>query len=287
MSSLVVLAAGRARRYGGVKPLAPIGPHGEAVIDLLAGDALRSGFDRLVLVVNPDTGSQIEAHVRDVWPSEVDVAFSVQDRPLGTVDAVLAARRAVQGASPFGVANADDLYGADALAVLGAHLGTDGSNCLVGFRLDHALVGVLPVTRGVCTVADGELASIAERRKVSQVDGEFRSADGLEPERLDPAALVSMNLWGFDTRMWPVLAAAMEAAPGASEDNEVLLPELVSSLVGGTTGGDIDPSLRRFRVLATSSECIGVTHPDDLDLVRSEIAAQVARGDRPAAAFPV
>ena len=27
---LVVLAAGMARRYGGCKPLAPVGPHGEA-----------------------------------------------------------------------------------------------------------------------------------------------------------------------------------------------------------------------------------------------------------------
>ena len=31
--ALVILAAGRARRYGGCKPLAPVGPRGEAVID--------------------------------------------------------------------------------------------------------------------------------------------------------------------------------------------------------------------------------------------------------------
>ena len=38
--TLVLLAAGRARRYGGCKPLAPVGLHGEAVIDLVASDAL-------------------------------------------------------------------------------------------------------------------------------------------------------------------------------------------------------------------------------------------------------
>ena len=37
---LVVLAAGMAKRYGGCKPLAPVGLHGEAVIDLIAGDAV-------------------------------------------------------------------------------------------------------------------------------------------------------------------------------------------------------------------------------------------------------
>ena len=31
--ALVILAAGRAKRYGGCKPLAPVGTHGEAVID--------------------------------------------------------------------------------------------------------------------------------------------------------------------------------------------------------------------------------------------------------------
>lgn len=274
-----MLAAGRARRYGGVKPLAPIGPGGEAVIDLLAGDALRAGFTRLVLVVNPETGPLIEAHVAATWPSHVDVAFALQARPVGTVDAVLAAHGAVDVAAPFGIANADDLYGVDALEVLGRHLASAGTNCLVGFRLDQALVGDLPVTRGVCRVHDGVLVGIAERRKVTQRDGEFRAGDGSEPVVLDPSSLVSMNLWGLAPSMWGVLDDAMSEAADASEDHEVLLPELVGRLVAG--GGE----LSRFEVLSTTSRCIGVTHPDDLELVRAEIAAEVARGDRPGGAF--
>ena len=31
--ALIVLAAGRARRFGGVKPLAPIGPNHEPIVD--------------------------------------------------------------------------------------------------------------------------------------------------------------------------------------------------------------------------------------------------------------
>ena len=279
MSSLVVLAAGRARRYGGVKPLAPIGPNGEAVIDLLAGDALRAGFDGLVLVINPDTGPLIEAHVADTWPDDVDVAFAVQPRALGTVDAVLAARSSVDESAPFGIANADDLYGTDALGVLGHHLAGKGTNCLVGFRLDRALVGDLPVTRGVCSVRDGVLSGIAERRKVTHRDGVFLADDGEEPATLDPSALVSMNLWGFAASMWEELHDAMSAAEGASEDDEVLLPELVGRLV--SSGGEQS----RFEVLSTTSRCIGVTHPDDLELVRAEIASEVSRGERPAGAF--
>jgi MobA-like NTP transferase domain len=279
VSSLVVLAAGRARRYGGIKPLAPIGPDGEAVIDLLAGDALRAGFTSIVLVVNPDTGPTIEAHVAESWPSSVDVAFCVQPSPIGTVDAVLAARGAVDQVAPFGVANADDLYGTDALSVLGEHLQHEGHSCLVAFRLDRALVGELPVTRGVCEVADGVLRGISERRGVARRDGAFHVADGAEPAVLDDATLVSMNLWGFDPAMWGVLGDAMAAAHGASEDDEVLLPELVGRLVAA--GG----ALGRFAVLSTTSRCLGVTHPDDLALVRAELAEEIARGERPRAAF--
>ena len=47
--ALVILAAGRAKRYGGCKPLAPVGTHGEAVIDLVASDALDAGFSTIVL----------------------------------------------------------------------------------------------------------------------------------------------------------------------------------------------------------------------------------------------
>jgi hypothetical protein len=280
LTALVVLAAGRAKRYGGVKPLAPIGPDGEAVIDLLAGDALRGGFTQLVLVVNPDTGPQIESYVRGAWPSTVDVAFCVQATPVGTVDAVLAARDAVDVTTAFGIANADDLYGADALAVLGRHLTTKGTNALVGFRLDRALVGELPVNRGVCVTDDGVLTGLVERRQVTHVDGVFRVADGLEPSELAPSTPVSMNLWGFDARMWAELTRAMDAAPEASEEAEVLLPDLVGRLVG-----DEGP-LSRFDVLATSSSCLGVTHPDDLALVRAALEDEIARGERPREVFP-
>jgi hypothetical protein len=281
VTTLVVLAAGRARRYGGVKPLAPIGLRAEAVIDLLAGDALRAGFSRLVLVVNPDTGDQIRAHVDAAWPSAVDVGFCVQPRPIGTVDAVLTARPLVEPGAPFGVANADDLYGADALSVLGGHLAARATSCLVGFRLDRAMVGELPVNRGICEVEAGLLRGIAERRGVTRRDGVFQADDGREPRVLAPDTLVSMNLWGFPPATWAVLADAMGSAPGASEEAEVLLPELVGRLVA-----DGGPS-SRFDVLATTSECLGVTHPDDLALVREALAREVERGERPAAAFPV
>ena len=82
--TLVILAAGRARRYGGCKPLAPVGTHGEAVIDLVASDAVAAGFGTIVLVLGPSTGPAIRYHVEHTWPEAVDVRFATQSAPLGT-----------------------------------------------------------------------------------------------------------------------------------------------------------------------------------------------------------
>ena len=272
---LVVLAAGRAKRYGGCKPLAPVGPHGEAVIDLVASDALAAGFTSIVMVLGPSTGPAIRYHVEHTWPRDVEVHFATQPVPLGTVDAVLSASEHV-GDRPYGVGNADDIYGRDGCALLAEHLRRPGSdNALVGYRLANAVIGFSPVTRGICRVSpDGRLEGVDERRQVTAMpDGGFVAGDGREPAQLSPDARVSMNLWGFTPAFHQVLQAAMDAAGDASEESEVLLPEVVAASLATAS----------FTVLPATGRCIGVTHPDDLSLVQAELNRQVASGERPAA----
>jgi CTP:molybdopterin cytidylyltransferase MocA len=278
--ALVILAAGRARRYGGCKPLAPIGTSGEPVIDLLASDALAAGFATIVLVVGPATGPAIRYHVEHCWPEELDVRFALQEVPLGTVHAVLSATDHLKNDDPFAVANADDLYGEEALRLLVAHLQGGGpENALVGYELKNAVIGGAPVTRGVCRVGpNGLLEGLEERRQVvARPDGSFEVNDGREPAVLDGDALVSMNLWGFGPAMRRALEVAMEEAEHASEDAEVLLPEVVGRVVADQGPDQSAP----FRVLRATGLCLGVTHPEDLVLVQAEIARQVGAGLRP------
>jgi MobA-like NTP transferase domain len=276
--TLVVLAAGRAKRYGGCKPLAPVGPHGEAVIDLVASDALAAGFETIVLVLGPSTGPAIRYHVEHTWPDAVDVHFAVQPAPLGTVSAVLSASDYV-GDTPYGVGNADDIYGSDGCALLATHLRVGGdTNALVGYRLADAVIGFSPVTRGICRVTDdGLLLGVDERRQVhATAEGGFVAGDGREPRELSADARVSMNLWGFTPAFHKVLQGAMDAAVDASEESEVLLPEVVARSLGTST----------FSLLAAQGRCVGVTHHDDLALVQAELNRQVAAGERPAGLWP-
>lgn len=293
---LVLLAAGQARRYGGCKPLAPLGLHGEAVIDLTAGDGVAAGFAQVVLVLSPATGPAIEYHVRRTWPAEVDVAVAVQPVALGTAHAVCCARPLV-GDRPFAVVNGDDVYGRPAFEVLARHLadGDPAEHALVTFALRDSVVGGNPVTRGTVRAGgDGMLAGIDERRRVqAQPDGRFTVDDGRQPSVLAAATPVSVNLWGFRSSIWPTLVEAVDAAhPGVLErgadvsaaaaggapsgvdgGEEVLLPEVVGSMVAA--GGD------RVRVLAGPGRCVGVTHADDLPVVRRVLASMVGVGERP------
>jgi MobA-like NTP transferase domain len=278
--TLVVLAAGRATRYGGVKPLASVGLAGEAVLDVLASDALAAGFERLVLVLGPETGPAVRYHVARTWPTGVPVEFARQEEPLGTVDAVLAAAPLLDRTSPFGVANADDLPGEAGLALLAGHLRRDEpTNAAVCYRLRDSLLGDAPVTRGLCRV-DGEskLEAVDERRKVtSRPDGRIVADDGREPKELDPEQLVSMNLWGFRPELHGILGSAMKDAGG---NGEVLLPEVVDGLLAAQDAGAGQQVA--IEVLRAPGRCIGVTHPGDVALVQAELARDVARGDRPA-----
>jgi hypothetical protein len=143
----------------------------------------------------------------------------------------------------------------------------------VGYRLADAIIGHSPVTRGICRVReDGALLGIDERRQVwATEDGDFVAGDGHEPTALSPDARVSMNLWGFTPGFHEILQAIMAAAVDASEEREVLLPEAVASSLGDTA----------FQVLEADGKCVGVTHPDDLELVQEELNRQVAAGERP------
>ena len=274
--TLVILAAGRARRYGGLKQLAPIGRHGEGVIDLIASDAMTAGFDDIVIVLNRDTGPTIQEHVAKNWPKNHRVSFAFQEKLRGTVDAVLAAEEFVDHSLPFGVSNADDLYGLDALTKLEGHLSSSPDCCMVSFQLENSLIGDLPVSRGTCQVANGRLIHVVERRNVHFTPDGLEADDGLTPRFLEPETQVSMNLWGFQPNIWPLMHREV-AEHDFNESAEVLLPTFVAGVMA--RDGLV------FSVLETSSRCIGVTHAEDLPLAQFLVREEIKSGLRPEFAF--
>src|SRR5690348_16402033 len=141
--SFVVLAAGRGRRFGGLKQLTAV--LGSATVtDVLVQRAAAAGVEQAVIVLRSEIQPQVRAHLDAIgWPA-IPVTFALQHQARGTADAVLAARDAVDGA--FIVVNADDLYPASAFGALVDHLrdAPDDEHATVAFRLERTLLGTRP-----------------------------------------------------------------------------------------------------------------------------------------------
>ena len=291
--ALVILAAGLGSRFGGPKQLAPLGPSGENLMDYAAFDALRAGFEELVVV----TRAELESDVRAAFERGVDgrapVRYVLQrvddlpatarvgasrSKPWGTGQAVLTAERAVRGR--FAVVNADDFYGARSYKLAANFLSAavDASAAtptygVVGFPLGETLSDRGAVTRARLDTTNGLwLDHVEELRGIASHDGEPRIGD----QRLSRDQLVSMNMWAFTPDLFPALRAAFTdflRAHGDDPSAEFLLPTFVEGLIGSGRA--------RVRVIPGGGPWVGVTHPDDAPHVRERIAEWVAEGAYP------
>jgi hypothetical protein len=294
--TLVVLAAGIGRRYGGPKQIERVGPHGETLLDYAVYDAARAGFDHAVLVVRQGMEGAVREAVGERISRWMPVSYLTQDRalppgfaappgrskPWGTGHATLAAARVV--AEPFAVVNADDFYGSGAYRLLADFLraplaGPVPEFGLVGFPLAVTLSPDGPVSRGVCTVdASSHLVSIREALKVERMGGDARWLDESGAWRALPGATpVSLNFWGFT----PAIAPALETGfarfleeNGESNSAEYFLPSAVQELVASGSA--------RVRVLPGDGPWGGLTYPGDQPRLASLLASLAARGEYPA-----
>lgn len=292
-STLIVLAAGKASRYGRLKQLDPVGPAGEALLDFTIYDAGVSGLERVVVVVREETAGAFMSHFED-HPPAIPVTLALQNRdgradlpdggwkPWGTGHAVLAAGAHVDG--PFGVANGDDLYGGRAIEALGGWLGragagVEGDAALIGFRVDRTLSPHGGVTRADCRVKDGWLSGLAELTDVRRTeDGSIIGIDHGEEKRLAAASPVSMNLWGFRAEVMERLRVAFETfrlGHAGDPKAEFLLPDFVAA---GVRAGAM-----RTRVIESSSDWIGLTFAADRDAVVERLRELVDAGVYPRA----
>ena len=294
--TLVILAAGIGRRYGGLKQLEAVGPSGETIMDYSMYDALRAGFGKAVFVIRPDMeaafaetiGRRYEKHIPVAHAfqrlDDLPAGFSVppgRTKPWGTAHAVLATEQVVN--EPFAVVNADDFYGANSFAVLGKFLQEDdpgdvATYAMVAFTLRDTLTEAGSVNRGCCRCTPGGwLESIAEIIGLERHGRDARFADESGTERiLSGDQPVSMNTWGFRPVFFEQLRECFEnflKQNGTSDTAELYIPTAIQDLVRSGRA--------RVKVLPTTDTWCGVTHPEDKPRVVQMINDLVKRGSYP------
>ncbi|MDE7153894.1 MAG: nucleotidyltransferase [Muribaculaceae bacterium] len=292
--TLYVLAAGMGSRYGGLKQLDPVGPGGETIMDYSIYDAVRAGFGKVVFVIRKDFEQDFREKVLskyiDLIPTEVvfqsvdslPEGYTVPEgrtKPWGTNHAIMMAHGIIN--EPFAVINADDFYGRDAFEVIARELSQEkkpGEYCMVGFRVGNTVTENGTVSRGVCTVKDGHLDTVVERKSIGyDADHEIVFKDENDTiQTLDPNTPVSMNLWGFTPDYLDHSVSEFRKfldENGTSLTAEYFIPTVVDTLVHR---GDA-----KVKMLDTTSKWFGVTYAEDRPMVVERLAALHREGQYP------
>ncbi len=302
-TSLVILAAGIGSRFGGgVKQIAPVGPHGEIIIDYSIKDALDAGFDKVVFIIRRDIesdfkeviGNRIEklCEVEYVFQSTEELPYmppcaASRKKPWGTTHALWTARNAVK--EPFLIINADDYYGKEAYKTAHDFLvsnNDDGdvlSLGMIGFVLENTLSDNGGVTRGICcTDNSGMLCDVVETYSIQKIEsGDVIGVAGGIDTALNIKSLVSMNMWCFTPRIFEkaekALLKFLRNIPDDDIKSEHVLPTLVGELV---REGEA-----KVRVLPSRDTWVGVTYAEDKPYVMQYFKKLIEYGVYPEKLF--
>ncbi len=296
--ALVVLAAGMGSRYGSLKQMDGVGPHGEAIIDYSIYDAVRAGFGKVVFVIRHSFEKEFcEVFSAEHFGGKIEVEYVFQEldylpegfvlpegriKPWGTGHAILMAAKAVN--TPFAVINADDFYGKEGYQVLADYLrsveGKTGAYCMVGYNLKNTLSDYGTVSRGECTVdAEGNLVSIVERTAIERLpDGNVAYKENEQIHLIDENTVVSMNLFGFTPDFFTESDRLFKdflsnPANMANPKAEFFIPLAVNTL--------INERKAKLQVLSSDAKWFGVTYKEDKPMVMEAIRKLIETGVYP------
>ncbi|HEY8164785.1 MAG TPA: nucleotidyltransferase family protein [Gemmatimonadaceae bacterium] len=185
----------------GVKALIPIGrPFLDYVLSALAD----SGFGEVCLVTGAEHTALREQYERVSVPVRVRVSFAIQEKPLGTADAVLAAEK-FTGGDPFVVLNSDNYYPASALGALR----TAPPPAIAGFAVSALLEGNVPADR-VTRFGALEVDDQGFLRRIVGDPEKARASTGGE-------LYASMNCWSFTREIFDACRSIGMSARGELE----------------------------------------------------------------------
>lgn len=298
--TLFVLAAGMGSRYGGLKQLDGLGPHGETIMDYSIYDAIHAGFGKVVFVIRKDFEQDFREKILSKYEGHipVEVVFqSVNDlpdgficppervKPWGTNHALLMGKDVIN--EPFAIINSDDYYGRNSFEVMAAELsrlpeGSTGQYSMVGFKVGNTMSESGTVSRGVCETADGYLTGVVERTSIGYDQAHnitFTDENGVV-RHLDFETPVSMNFWGFTPDYFKYSEDFFIEFLKDNIDkpkSEFFIPTLVNKLVLEGTAN--------VRVLTTESKWFGVTYSADRQNVVDKFAELHAKGVYPEKMF--
>jgi choline kinase len=294
MSTLVILAAGMASRYGSMKQTQSFGPSGETIMEYSIYDAIEAGFTKVVFIIRKDFAETFQQMVESRIGDRIVVNYVYQQldsftngyeipaersKPWGTAHAVLCCKDVVN--EPFAVINADDFYGKDAFVKAHDFL-TNRCNektfAVIGYELSNTLSENGSVSRGViATNASNEMTGIDERLDIyRRNDGQIVYKENNVETTLSADTKVSMNFFCFGSQFIDLCLAGFQpflSEKGQELKSEYLMPKMADSFIKSSAG--------IIELVPTSAKWFGVTYKEDAPVVQSSIDNLVQNGVYP------
>ena len=284
------MAAGSGSRYGKLKQFDELGPNGEFLMEFSIYDAIKSGFNHIVLITKKENKDFLYNYLRekvndsvklDVVVQEIDnlpegiIVSSVRQKPWGTAHAVWCARDYID--TDFAIINADDYYGSKAFekAALFFNYSDDQNNYgLVSYKLKNTLSEFGSVSRGVCKVSNGKLDSINEHLKIEKNKNTIVDHDS--GNILSEKDYVSMNFWLCRSNFFNHLEEYIAEEIGNLDDiekSEIYLPFAAQKL--------LSENIINIDVVDSDSKWFGVTYKEDKDNSVKKLASYTREGIYP------
>lgn len=234
----------------GVKALIPIErPFLDYVLSALAA----AGYRRICLVVGPEHEELRRYYGEILRYQRLELGFALQEKPLGTADAVAAAESFTAG-EPFLVINSDNYYPIAALESLRALQGPGLAAFSRAGMLEGSNIPPERLSRFAIVEVDEQGCL---RRIVEKPD------PGLLASLPEPVA-VSMNCWRFDQGIFPACRAVTPSPRG-----ELELPDAVqyaAEVLG-----------QRFQVLLCDEAVLDLSSRADVEPVAARLAGLQVR----------
>ena len=290
--TLLILAAGKATRYGELKQVDRFGPSGETIMEYSIYDAIRAGFGKVVIVIRKSIEDQFKEHVVKKAMDKIDVQFCFQEmdslpegysvpgnreKPWGTGHAVVVAKDLVT--EPFAIINADDFYGKSAYQLMYDQLSLNSHDAysLMGYRLSNTLSASGTVSRGICYLdAEGYLKSINECHKIAATNQGITGILNENQINLTGNEVVSMNMIGLMPEVFldfEIQFHSFLQNHHTHPTNEFELPSVLQNLM--------DSGKIKIKVLDCPVKWFGVTYKNEKPEVINKIHQLVQEGNYP------
>lgn len=289
MKTLVIMAAGMGSRFGGLKQIEPVGPHGEIIADYSVFDAKRAGFDKVVFIIRHENEEYFRNNIVSKYKDiEVDFAYQELDniprdaflpkdrvKMLGTGHALLCAKDVIDG--DFIVINSDDFYGFDSFSIASKFLdNNNGEYMSVNYPFGVTKSEYGKVKRGVVLEDNGVIKSITES-EIGLEDGKFiaKPLDGSSEFEVSLDTPVAVNFFALRKEFLKILESEFDnfIHGEVTLTNEFLLPDILKKC--------INKDLVCIRSGVSLSRWMGMTYKEDLIVVKDHINKLIEKGEYP------